>query len=344
MKKRKYTLGQRCWHIIEQIMLSLLSSICSLLPISLLRGLSLVLGAFLSSVPWGYPRRVKQNLELAFGLGDSGFGVGGSDLKPETRNPNPKIRALSRSAWQNVVLVGLELLHYSRRPLEELRRDIEIEGRENLEQAANLGKGVVALSAHLGAFILLAMRLDLEGYQGGYPTRLPKDPVISGFILDFNRRFRIDIISDYPRWKLVKDCWRCLEQNRVLFMLNDLHANDGVIVPFFGRPAATPAGALQMSKRLGSPLVPMYIVRQPKGKHKVVILPPFKPEDTGDEERDLWVNTARLTKMVEDWIRQYPQQWWWVHDRWKVRPKDIRKWKKMLEERGLDKEPALRFW
>jgi KDO2-lipid IV(A) lauroyltransferase len=343
LKKSKYTFLQHCW----RILLSFFAFLAAFLPVSLLRGLSLVAGAFVSSVPWGYPRRVKENIKLALGEENAECGMGNAECPPSKsalRTPHSALNNVARGAWQNIILLSLELLHYSRRPLEDLRQAVEIEGRENLEQALARGKGVVALSAHLGAFTLLAMKLDLEGIHGGYPTRVPKDPVITDFILKFNQRFGVRIISDYPRWKMVKDSWQCLEQNQVLYLLNDLHANDGIIVSFFGRPASVPAGALQMHKHIGSPIVPMYIVRQSGGKHKVVIEPPFQPEDTGNEERDLWVNTAHMTRIVEGWVRRYPRQWWWVHDRWKVRPKDVRKWQQKLEEQGLDNEPALRFW
>jgi KDO2-lipid IV(A) lauroyltransferase len=95
----------------------------------------------------------------------------------------------------------------------------------------------------------------------------------------------------------------------------------GVFVPFFGLPASTNSGIARIALRSGAPVVPAFIVRQGRtAQHVVHVLPILYAEDTGDFERDVVYNTERFSRVFEDMVRRYPEQWLWVHRRWKTRP------------------------
>ncbi|MFB0528154.1 MAG: lysophospholipid acyltransferase family protein, partial [bacterium] len=95
----------------------------------------------------------------------------------------------------------------------------------------------------------------------------------------------------------------------------------GVFVDFFGRPAGTVIGPAVMALRTGAPIVPVFNVRQGVNKHKVIIGPPVELEISGNQEKDILTVTAKITKVIEEFVRQYPTHWWWFHNRWRAKPK-----------------------
>jgi KDO2-lipid IV(A) lauroyltransferase len=92
----------------------------------------------------------------------------------------------------------------------------------------------------------------------------------------------------------------------------------GVFVDFFNRPAYTPAGPIVISQKTGAPLLPVFMVRQPDNTHLMIIEPALKLQATGQRQQDLIENTQRFTHIIETYIRRYPEQWIWMHDRWKT--------------------------
>jgi len=95
---------------------------------------------------------------------------------------------------------------------------------------------------------------------------------------------------------------------------------EGVFVPFFQRPAYTPAGAASLAYRTGAAVVVGFIVREGRGRHRVVIQGPLTLARSGDIDHDVRAETARFTRMIEDQVRKTPEQWIWMHRRWKTSP------------------------
>jgi KDO2-lipid IV(A) lauroyltransferase len=113
-----------------------------------------------------------------------------------------------------------------------------------------------------------------------------------------------------------------LRQNKILALFADQNkARGGVFVDFFGRPAGTVIGPAVMALRTGAPIVPIFNVRQGVNKHRVIIGPPVEFEISGDREKDVFTVTAKITKVIEEFVRQYPTHWWWFHNRWRSKPK-----------------------
>jgi KDO2-lipid IV(A) lauroyltransferase len=95
----------------------------------------------------------------------------------------------------------------------------------------------------------------------------------------------------------------------------------GVFVDFFGLPASTNAGMARISLRTGAPIVPVFMVREGRtARHRVHVLPIIEPERTDDFEADVRRNTQRFTAVFEEMVRRFPEQWLWMHKRWKTRP------------------------
>jgi Kdo2-lipid IVA lauroyltransferase/acyltransferase len=110
-----------------------------------------------------------------------------------------------------------------------------------------------------------------------------------------------------------------LRRGEVLAMLVDQDARDqGVFVPFFGREASTLKSPAMLSIRTGAPILPFIGRREKDGRIAVEIAEPFVADGSSDREEDLERATARFTKVIEDWIRKSPEQWLWLHRRWKT--------------------------
>ena len=117
-------------------------------------------------------------------------------------------------------------------------------------------------------------------------------------------------------------------ENNLIGILSDQNVAhyEGVFVDFFGRTACTGAGLAVMAIRSGAPVLPAFMARQKSGKYKFIIKPAIEAVCTDNYENDLVVNTQRFTKIIEEVIREYPDQYFWFHQRWKTKP-----WQKKQE-------------
>jgi KDO2-lipid IV(A) lauroyltransferase len=120
----------------------------------------------------------------------------------------------------------------------------------------------------------------------------------------------------------VRSVLRLLAQGEVVVLLIDqnLAWYDGVFVPFFKEIACTNKALAVLALRTGAPVIPVYNVRQPDGSYQVVFEPEVALVRSGDTTRDIEDNTANFNRVIESYVRRYPEQWFWVHQRWKTRP------------------------
>jgi KDO2-lipid IV(A) lauroyltransferase len=93
---------------------------------------------------------------------------------------------------------------------------------------------------------------------------------------------------------------------------------EGVFVPFFGRPACTNKGLAMILLKTKTPMVPIFIVRKPDGKHRIIVKPEIPLVQTGNLKNDIRQNTANINLAIEEMVRSYPDQWLWMHRRWKT--------------------------
>jgi len=235
-----------------------------------------------------------------------------------------EIEQICRGSFKNI---GMDIMEISRGlDFEDgyLKKMATFDGREHLDHALKGGKGVIALTAHLGNFPLMSVRLVNEGYPLSLIARDPENPKVAKMITSFRDDAGIESIPDKPRRACVSKCLEALERNRILFLQIDQNAPATECwVDFFGYLVPTFKGPVVFSIRKGTPILPMFIIRNPDAHHKIIIHPAFELTTTGNTQEDITSNIARLTKIVEAVIREHPEQWWWVHRRFK-RAKDIR--------------------
>jgi KDO2-lipid IV(A) lauroyltransferase len=270
------------------------------------RKTALSLGVLLADLLFVLSRREKakalENLLIAFGSEKSW----------------DDILRICHYCFENLGKGLMEVLQFPRLTSRNLDRLVAFEGRQNIDDALEAGKGVIILTAHFGNWELLGASLALSGYRVSFIVRPVRSSRLDVLV---NRNRESMGIGCVPRGTSIKDALRCLKRNELLGILADIDTRvDGVFVDFFGRPAFTPRGPVSIALRTGAALVPAFIIRQRDDTHKVVIEEALELENTGALEEDIRINTARFTKIIESYIRRYPEQWIWIHQRWKTQP------------------------
>jgi KDO2-lipid IV(A) lauroyltransferase len=240
-----------------------------------------------------------------------------SQAFPE-RSP-AEIRRLARKNFVMLAKNAGEILRATQiRTLAELDEVLVTHGFENFEAAQAKGRGVIFLTCHLGPFDLQVTNLALHGIRPlVIGTRL-KDPRLSALL--WKQRTALGAVA-VERGKETFRLLKALKAGHSLGILIDQDTRvKSRFVEFFGRPAATPVGAALLAMKTGARVVPTYVYLGEDGLQHMHCLPEIETISTGDEEHDMVVNTQRYTKFIEDRIREHPEQWVWMHERWKTQP------------------------
>ncbi len=202
---------------------------------------------------------------------------------------------------------------------ETLHSWADAEGLEHLERAFAQGKGVLSVVAHFGNWELMTVAVPLLARPMQIVYRPLDNPVMDN-LLGWSRTKHGNTLI--PKGGSGKRIIRLLRENHVIGILSDQNVDtrEGVFVDFFGRPACTSVGTAVLALQSGAPVLPAFMPRMPDGRYRLIILPAVEITRTDDYESDLAVNTQRFTKVVEDMVRKYPDQWFWIHQRWKTKP------------------------
>jgi KDO2-lipid IV(A) lauroyltransferase len=201
---------------------------------------------------------------------------------------------------------------------------VRYEGLDHYLAARERGKGVLIVTGHLGAWELSSYYHSLMGYPMSMVIRRLDNPLVDQLVnrircLHGNRVLHKD---DFARGLLA-----AMRQGETVGILMDTNMTppQGVFVPFFGRPACTASGLARVALRTGAAVLPGFMLWEEAERRYVLHFgPEIELASTGDDERDMIENTARCTAVIEAWVREYPDQWLWVHRRWKTRPDGTR--------------------
>ena len=197
---------------------------------------------------------------------------------------------------------------------------MQVEGLEHIETAVKADKGVVVYTAHLGAWELTSYGVSLLGYPFTFIARPIENEKIETLI---ERRRTSFGNSSLDKFSAARSMVRILRSGQMLGLLVDLNTLDdeGLFVDFFGVPASTNFIMPKIAVRLGLPVLPVFAPWDEKlKKYRLIINPPLPMESTGNQDDDVRRLTEAVTNAVEQHVRQYPEQWLWVHKRWKTRP------------------------
>jgi KDO2-lipid IV(A) lauroyltransferase len=196
----------------------------------------------------------------------------------------------------------------------------EIQGREHIDRPLQAGTGVVLITGHCGNWELLNARLGVAGIPLTIAVRSIYDPRLDNVATTLRSRFGTDVVARGR--EAGRRLASALIANRVVGLLIDQDIRDipGVFVDFFGHPARTPSGAASLALHRGCPVVPAFGHRRADGSHIVEVGPPLPepgPGSTEDRVREL---TAAATAAIERQVRSHPEQWVWLHRRWRTQP------------------------
>jgi len=194
------------------------------------------------------------------------------------------------------------------------------DGFENYERAFARGKGVLFLTAHFGGWELSAFTHSLHGHWMHVVMR-PMDNVYLDRLIRQYRTMHGNTTVDKDNF--VRGLLAAMKAGEVVGILMDTNMTppQGVFVDFFGIPACTASGLARIALRTDAAVVPTFTIWDPVlRKYRLRFDPALKLLRTGDDEADIVANTQVFTKIIEDYVCRYPEQWLWVHRRWKTRP------------------------
>jgi KDO2-lipid IV(A) lauroyltransferase len=230
-----------------------------------------------------------------------------------------QIDEITRKVFRNICIMMVE--GFSLPKLKKRLDDIiEVKNIERVDEVLKQGNGSVVISAHLGNWELIAMYFA----QKGYPSNVIARPIYYKKYDEWVSAIRnsMDVNVIY-RTESPKKVLRVLKNNELLGILadQDIDSVEGVFVDFFGKKAYTPSAPVKLAIASGAPILPMFIIRQGAGcKHTIFVEEPIIIDGHADKQKAVIENTQKWSDVVESYVRKYPEQWVWMHKRWKTRP------------------------
>jgi Kdo2-lipid IVA lauroyltransferase/acyltransferase len=251
----------------------------------------------------GLRAAASENLQLAF-----------PEWAPKQRS------AVIRGMVRQLGWMAGEFTQFPRYTKANVERVVLLEGFENFARAQERGKGVLFLTGHMSAWELAPLAQALFGNPLHFLVRPIDNPRVDALITNYRCLSGNRPIDKNQSARAVL---KVLADNGTVGVLADQNTgiNEGVFVDFFGVPASTTAGLARFAQRTDAAVVPGFIhwdgaIR----KYRLCFEPPIELARTGDEAADIRENTQRFTRVIENYVRRYPDQWLWVHRRWKTRP------------------------
>ena len=228
------------------------------------------------------------------------------------------LKRIRSSMYANLGMNVVESLRVAGIDQNFVDRHITLLGEERIDEARKEGSGVLVLTAHVGNWEMLCVIAPMFGHRLTIVAKAMKSESLTRFIKQTRGRFGTRAL---PSKNVYRECLRVLRNKETLGFILDQNRTqvDGVFVDFFGKPACTSIGLALLSYQAKAPVVPVFAVRKPGGHHEMHLLPVIEPPPNREPET-IRAYTQRYTTEIENMIRQYPDQWIWVHRRWRTQP------------------------
>ncbi len=310
MSKRKIKFRHR----LEYILFAVIVSLVKISPLFLIKLNQRLIRYLLIKLGKRHPGIVARNLRIAFPHYTAG-----------------EISALTRAIAHHFSSVFIEIITiFAKKQPGKILGKVEILNPEVLEHALDKKKGVILFSAHLGNWELIPLVLSKRFNQKvNSVAREMNNPLVEKKVKQFREYMGSELID---KRNAIRTILKRLEQNRIVYLLIDHNtiAREGVFVDFFGKPASTVTSVSQLHLKRAIPIIPIFIHYE--YEEKKIVLELLEEIDaagtsTGNQKEDIVRLTRRCTAIIEEKIRQYPEQWFWFHNRWKTRPQQ----EKMLD-------------
>jgi Kdo2-lipid IVA lauroyltransferase/acyltransferase len=245
----------------------------------------------------GITRRARKNLQRVF---------------PE--KPAAEIEAIIRDMWENLGRIATEYPHLSRMRVKTPDANIEVRGLEHVTEAQARGKPMIFFAGHLANWEVCA----IAAKECGAPLHLVYRPANNPWVEEIFREGRSGIAAGLLRKGAegARSAVKLLRDGHDLGILIDQKMNDGIAVPFFGRDAMTAPALARLALRFDCAVLPVQAERLEGARFRVTVHPLMKLERSDDVQRDTLALMTKANALLEDWIRQRPAQWLWLHRRW----------------------------
>jgi KDO2-lipid IV(A) lauroyltransferase len=248
---------------------------------------------------WEHRNITLQNLHLAFGQEKS----------------KEEIRFIAQKTFQNLGMMAIEFFRIPKLEKEDFKKKVIVEGLDEALKLLEMKKGGLLLVGHFGNWELMGFMSRMIGNPILVIAKPIQQKRIDQWITKIRKVAGLELI---PPENASQKVIQALSHNRLIGILIDQRAkrSRGVWTDFFGKKAPTHPGLAVLALKTGAPVVPVFMIRDGFQKHRLMIKEPLKIIHTGDIKKDVEANTQLFNNTLESMIRQYPDQWFWIHRRW----------------------------
>ena len=231
-----------------------------------------------------------------------------------------QVRRLAEKVWSNLGRNLFEVVHWMGWTRERITAQVSrARGLEHMDKAMASGRGLFVVTGHLGNWELLGGYLGTK-HKGSALAQKLYDPRFDELVNRF-RQEKLGATSMIKRGVALRGILEALKENRFLLALVDQDTGqDGVFVPFFGKPAWTQSGVARIARKTGAAIIPAFVVRGAGDQYELHMDREIEVPRTSNIEKDVLETVRRYTEAVESYVKAYPDQWMWMHQRWKTRP------------------------
>jgi len=281
----------------------------------LLRGFSISINL----LPEGFALRVGRqlgNVMYYLDLGHRKVAIQNLHIAFDQEKSEEEMRSIAKRNFQNLGMTTVEFFRIPRMDAETFKERVKIEGLEEALRLLEKKKGALLLIGHFGNWELMGLMSKVIGNPIMVIAKpMKKNKWVDQFITKIRNAAGLEVISSV---KASRKVMKALGQNRLVGILIDQRAkrSEGVWADFFGRKAPTTPSLAVLAMKTSAPVLPVFMVRNGFQKHRLIIKDPIELIHTGDIKKDVEANTQLFNHTLESMIRQYPDQWFWVHRRW----------------------------
>lgn len=287
------------------LLIRVLGFIVNLLPDRLALWFGRRLGDLMYLVDFEHRAVALRNLEIAFG-----------EEKTEEER-----RSIARKNFQNLGMMAIEFFRIPKMGPETYLKRVTVVGLEKALKILDEGRGALLLLGHFGNWELMApMARIIQRPILAIAKPIKRNPWLNRWIIESRKEVGLKII---PPVNATQKVIEALSENTPVAILFDQRAKrrQAVWADFFGRKVATTAGLAVMALRSGAPVLPVFMIREGAMRHRLIIQEPLPLIQTGHFRKDVEANTQLFNQVLESIIRQYPEQWLWIHRRFERKPR-----------------------
>ncbi len=226
-----------------------------------------------------------------------------------------EIKTIRIAMFRNFAKYLVDFFRFSLLDKENIRNIVHIKNLQYIDEALSKGKGVITLTAHIGNWEIGGVAMALVGYSIGAVALPHRHKSVDNFFNSQRQRKGLTVI---PLGRAARGCINFLRENKILALVGDRVFNaTGELMDFFGRPTYLPEGPAVFNLKIGTPIVPGFVIRNKDDTFKLVFEKPIEIQYSGNKRNDLRLLISKYKEIIESYIKQYPEQWFMFRRFWK---------------------------